>query len=172
MTRTSHHRSRLTAAVCLVAVGALTAGTIAVASSGHPPASSDTTTVQRFFSHQVSFVFTHADGTVAEPTEAPVAGDRIEFTELAYRGNHEHHARRWTLSSHTVCTFQATGGPVCDGQAAVGRSQLILFHTTDATGTLVTGGTGRYAGATGDVAMTQIGESNDSDFVMTLHLRH
>jgi hypothetical protein len=46
---------------------------------------------------------------------------------------------------------------------------MLLFHTTDATGTRVTGGTGRYAHATGKVAMSK---KNDSDIVLTLHLSH
>jgi len=65
----------------------------------------------------------------------PAAGDRIEFTELAFPGNHKQHAKRWTMTSHTICVFQAHGGPVCDGQAAVGGDQMLLFHTGGAAGT-------------------------------------
>jgi hypothetical protein len=34
----------------------------------------------------------------------------------------------------------------------------------------VSGGTGRYAGATGTVDMTEIGNTNNADIVVTVHL--
>jgi hypothetical protein len=141
------------------------------AAAGAAPAR--TTIVQHFYSHQVSLVLTKANGkVVTDHSQAPsAAGDRIEFSELAYPGTHTHHAKRWTMSSHTICVFQAHGAPICDGQGAVGGNQMLFFHT-DAAGTRVTGGTGRYANATGTVAMREIGETNDSDVVMTLHLSH
>jgi hypothetical protein len=160
-------------ALGLAAAGAVAAGAVAVdVAQAGSPAAKRTTIVQRFYSHQVSFVFTKADGKVVAgpPQGPPAAGDRIEFTELAYPGNHKHHAKRWTMTSHTICVFQAHGGPICDGQGAVGGGQMLLFHTDDATGTRVTGGTGRYARATGRVAMREIRKTNASDIVLTLQL--
>jgi hypothetical protein len=176
MTHLSTHRPRphrRIAALGLIAASALAAGAVtAGAAPSGQAAAKRATVVQSFYSKQTSFVFTRADGKVVmPPPQQAAAGDRIEFTELGFRGTHAKHAKRWTISSHTICTFQAKGGPVCDGQAAIGGNQLLLFHTTDATGTRVSGGTGRYAGATGKVAMTEIEGSNDSDFVLTLNLK-
>ena len=36
--------------------------------------------------------------------------------------------------------------------------------------TSVVGGTGRYAGATGTAEATQVGKTNNSDIVITVHL--
>ena len=102
------------------------------------------------------------------PPQEAAAGDRIEFTELGFRGTQAKHVKRWTMSSHTICTFQAKGGPICDGQAAVGGNQLLLFRTTDATGTRIVGGTGRYAGATGKA---EFSESNEANVVLTINLK-
>ena len=75
------------------------------------------------------------------------------------------------MSDHTVCIFGSDGGaPTCDGQAAIGGNQLLLFHTPAGGDTVVSGGTGRYTGATGTVAMTEIAGTNDSDIVLTVHL--
>jgi hypothetical protein len=167
------YRRGCAAALGLVAAAALAASAVAanIVPAGNA-AGKRTTIVQRFYSHQVSFVFTKADGKIVtgHSQAPPAAGDRIEFTELAYPGNRKHHAKRWTMTSHTICIFQAHGGPVCDGQSAVGGDQMLLFHTDDATGTRVTGGTGRYAHARGKVAMSEIGNTNDSDIVLTLQL--
>jgi hypothetical protein len=163
----ARHRTRRLLLAIAASAALVAAAAPALAAHG---GSKHRTVVQHWYGHQVSFVYTRADGTVVmPPPDQPSPGDRIEFTQLDYRGTHAHHARHWTMSDHTICTFQAAGPPLCDGQAAV-KNSLILFRT-DAAGTIVSGGTGRYAGATGNVQMTEIGDTNDSDFVLTLHLR-
>jgi hypothetical protein len=133
------------------------------------------TPVLHFYSVTSSFTYTTAAGKVlAQPPSQPAAGDRLELTDVDYKGNHVHHAKRWTVSDHTLCIFGADGGaPTCDGQAAIGGNQLLLFHTPgggQGGETVVSGGTGRYAGATGTVEMTEITGTNDSDIVVTLQL--
>jgi hypothetical protein len=133
------------------------------------------TIVLRFYSVTTSFVYTTAAGKVLpQPPAKPSPGDRLELTDVDYKGNHAHHAKRWSVSDHTLCIFGSDGGaPTCDGQAAMGGNQLLLFHTPGGGAggdTVVSGGTGRFAGATGSVAMSEIAGTNDSDIVLTVHL--
>jgi hypothetical protein len=130
-------------------------------STGHAAARTQTL---RIFSKEVSFTFTRADGTVSHrpPMSAPKAGDVLEIDSLDYVGNHRHHAKRWTISDHLHCVFQANAQPVCDGEAAVGGS-LLLFHASR-----LVGGTGRYEGATGNVVSHDVTGGTDS--VVKIHL--
>lgn len=127
----------------------------------------------RFYSVVTSFTYTRADGTVVQrPPQAPSAGDQMEIVELAYKGTHQNHARKWSITSHTVCVFKsAKGAPTCDGQSAVGGNQMLFFHTPADSAPIVSGGTGRYAGATGKAAMTEIANTNNSDVTVVVHLR-
>jgi hypothetical protein len=165
----------------LAGIGALTLAALAAAAvpalagdaAKHAPRT--TTLVLRFYSMTTSFTYTTAAGkAIAKPPDHPAAGDRIELTDLDYKGSHAHHAKRWTASGHTLCIFGADGGaPTCDGQAAIGGDQLLLFHTPgggQGGATVVGGGTGRYAGATGTVDMSEIKGTNDSDVIVTVEL--
>jgi hypothetical protein len=163
----------------IVAIGvcalALTAGSAAAnghSRPAHQRAAGKTVTL-RFYSEVVSFVYRLADGTVApQPPQNPAAGDQMEITELGYKGNHAKHAKRWSVSSYTLCSFKsANGAPTCEGASAVGGSQLLLFHTAPGADPVVNGGTGRYAGATGGVKLTAIGDTNNSDVAITVNLR-
>jgi hypothetical protein len=127
----------------------------------------------RYYSEVVGFVYRNADGTVAQqPSQNPAVGDQMEITELGYKGTHKSHAKKWSASSYTICVFKsAKGAPTCDGVSAVGGAQLLLFHTVPDGDPAIVGGTGRYAGATGGVQMTQLGDTNNSDLVITVNLR-
>ncbi len=160
------------AAVALCAIAA--AATPALAHPAAKPAKghSGSTVTMRWYSVVVSFVYTRADGTVAQrPPQSPAAGDKMDILELAYKGTHASHAKRFSASSHTTCVFEDAGSPpVCEGQSAVGRNELLLFHTPSDGAPVVVGGTGRYFGATGGATMKQIGDTNNSDIVITIHL--
>jgi hypothetical protein len=104
-------------------------------------------------------------------SQAPAAGDQLEITENAYKGSHRSHSKKVIVTSHTICVFKAAkGAPTCDGQSALGGNQLLLFHTPSGGASVVSGGTGRFAAATGTVAATQIGNTNNSDLVIVVHL--
>ncbi len=160
------------AAIGLCALAAAAAPALASGSARPAQRHSDTTITLRYYSTVVSLVLVKADGTVVQqPTQAPAAGDRLEILELAYKGTHARHAAKWSASSHTTCVFKdASAAPTCDGQTAVGGSQLVLFHTPSDGDAVVSGGTGRYAGATGTVVSKEIGNTNNSDIVVTVHL--
>jgi hypothetical protein len=81
------------------------------------------------------------------------------------------HAGKWSSTAHTVCIFKtAKGEPACEGHAAVGGNQMLFFRTLPGGAPVVSGGTGAYLNATGSMASTEIGSTNNSDVVITIHL--
>jgi hypothetical protein len=175
----SGHRIRVARGLTGLAVVGLcalaAAATPALAGGSAKPAHKQAgkTITLRYYSAVAGFVYRRADGTVVEqPPRNAAVGDRMEITELAYKGTHANHAKQWSASSYTICVFKsAKGAPTCDGATAIGGHQLLLFRTLPGDDPIVSGGTGRYAGATGGVTTTQIGDTNNSDIVITLHLR-
>jgi hypothetical protein len=134
--------------LAVVALAAATAAVPALAAG-----SESKTQTLRFFSKTTSFVYTAADGTVLEqPSEPPAPGDSFETTDIAFRGDHRHHARHAIGSSHLRCTFGATPDELtCDSQVAL-RGSLLLFHGDASKPLPIVGGAGKYLGATGSVA--------------------
>ena len=55
------------------------------------------------------------------------------------------------------------------GRAALGGNQLLTFHTAPGGDPVVSGGTGRYAGATGGVKMTEVPGTDNTDIVITVN---
>jgi hypothetical protein len=121
----------------------------------------------RLFDKPVSIKVTHADGTVVDhaPYPEPKAGDTLDVNSLDYRGDHRHHAKRWTASTHLRCVF-GTGAPTCESHVAIGGSLLVF---TGDPGT-VSNGTGIYQGATGRVLSSKEVGDNASDVVVRIHL--
>ena len=121
----------------------------------------------RLFDKPVSIKLTHADGTVvAHPDSAqPQPGDVLDVDSLDYRGDHAHHAKRWTASSHLRCVF-GTGEPTCESNIAIGGSMLVF---TGNPGKL-TNGTGIYQGASGRVISSKEVGNNASDVVARIKL--
>jgi hypothetical protein len=162
-TRTAVRRSIIVAPLAALSAGAL----LLLPGAGY--ATSRTQTL-RFFDKPVSMKLTHADGTVvANPQSVqPQPGDTLDIDSLDYRGNHSHHAKRFTGSTHLRCTFGA-GAPTCESHVAIGNSMLIFAGDP---GT-VTNGTGTYQGATGRVISSKSvpGHANASDIVAKIHLR-
>jgi hypothetical protein len=99
------------------------------------------------------------------PFGQPQAGDVLDADSLDFVGNHAHHAKRWTMSSHTRCTFAAGAPePACVSHVAVGGSLLVFTDNT------LTDGTGIYQGATGRVVSMKEGPNDTSDIVARIHL--
>jgi hypothetical protein len=159
--------------VSLAALAAAASPALAGASAKPAGRQSGKTIVLHYYSVVTSLVYTGPDGTVApRPPPKPEAGGQLEIFELAYKGTHQSHSKRFVATSHTICIFKtAKGAPTCDGQTAVGGNQMVLFHTPSDGAPAVSGGTGRYAGATGGATMKQVGGGNDSDVVVTVQLR-
>jgi hypothetical protein len=148
-----------------VPLSLLTAGALLLPGAGH--AASRTQTL-RFFDKPVSIKVTHADGSVVThpPFSEPQPGDVLDVDSLDYRGNHAHHAKRFTGSTHLRCVF-GTGEPACESHVAIGGSMLVF---TGNPGT-VTNGTGIYQGATGRVISSKQLAHDASDVVARIRLR-
>lgn len=156
--------------VCALATAAGPAAADGTAKSAHRAAGK--TITLHYYVETVGFVYRRADGTVLpQPPATSGVGDQLEITELAYKGTHKSHAKKWSASSYTVCHFKsAKSEPTCEGVVAIG-SQLMIFHTAPRSDPELIGGTGRFAGATGGVTMTEIPNTNNSDVVMTVNLK-
>lgn len=158
--------------ISLAALAAAASPALAGASAKPAGRQSGKTIVLHYYSVVTSLVYTGPDGTVApHPPQKAEVGGQLEIFELAYTGTHLNHSKRFTATSHTLCVFKtANGAPTCDGQTAVGGNQMVLFHTPSDGAPTISGGTGRYAGATGSATMKEVGSHNNSDVVVTVHL--
>jgi hypothetical protein len=149
---------------------ARTAAIAAVALALSPAAAqaAGKTETLRFFSTDMVYTFTEADGTVHEglPETEPQAGDVIDIYAVDYAGNHRRHSKRPVATDHTRCTFGTAEEPECVTHAAIGSSLLIVEGFP---GTIV-GGTGRYYGATGRVIKNKEVKGG-SDVVVRVNLR-
>lgn len=179
MSERSAHRmrpARRLAGLGLIALASLAAATspaLAGASGHSAQRGKGKTIVLHVYSVGVNFTYHKADGTAVQPPpQSAGVGDQFEVTEVGYTGNHVKHSKKPSTSAYTICVFKtAKAAPTCEGVAALGGNQLVTFHTASGGDPVVTGGTGRYAGATGGAKMTQIGDTNNTDLVITINLR-
>jgi hypothetical protein len=142
----------------------------AVASSVEPAAGSSAAkaTTLHLYSKSIVATFFHADGqAITSLTTLPSPGDYFIATFVDYVGNHNKHARRSTGSHNFSCTMSANTTAICDGALAVGGSLVLVNHVTvslaDATGSFtiaITGGTGKFNGAHGQVTSTPVATGN------------
>ena len=148
----------------VVAVAAIGAGATIPAISGAHTHSGKTQTLH-IFDKPVSISLTTAVGRVIAHPPYPdaKAWDVLKVYSLDYIGNHSHHARKLTMSTHLTCTF-AQGPPTCVSDVAVGGS-LLSFD-----GNKLVGATGAYQGATGRALSTKEipGTNNQSDLVVRI----
>jgi hypothetical protein len=160
--------------ILTVAVSLACAATLALLVAS----SASAATTLHFFSKQVSSTLKGPDGQPLSPNATPTVGDSFDSTDLLYVGTHKHHAKTWIASDHLVCTFTALTGPMngaatCDGQIAIGGSMLLaenaklIFSTSPTVVVPITGGTGKFRGARGQVKSTNIGNTNNSDITIT-----
>jgi hypothetical protein len=134
-----------------------------VAGVGALPASARTTTL-RYFSKQVYFRISNRLGQRLPSNSKPAIGDRISFASIDYVGNHTHHAKKATASDHVDCTITSPSGGICDGQIAIGGSMILgedfpFSLTSNTQKVIITGGTGRYGGASGTVSATSVSKN-------------
>ncbi|MGF7237675.1 MAG: hypothetical protein ACQSGP_22340 [Frankia sp.] len=125
----------------------------------------------RYFDDQVDLVYTAPGGTpTREMTGPPVPGARLELTENLYAGDHSNHAAPVAGTNRTVCAFDAQLESRCTSKATFGNSTLETSSTgsnSDFVAT-ITGGTGRFAGATGTIHVHSLGDTNDADILLNL----
>jgi len=156
----------MTRRLIFVCLAAFAAGALLLPALGDAAGRTQTL---RFFDKPVSIKLTRADGTVVARPPYPEArpGDTLDVLSLDYAGNHAHHARQSTASTHLHCLFRA-GAPTCESHVAIGNS-LLVFAGNPAT---LTYGTGIYMGATGRATAKEVPGTNDaSDIVARIQLR-
>ena len=150
------------------AVGLAAAVACAVALSPAPGQAAGSTKTLRFYDKPVAMSLTTTNGRVITEAPFPQAkpGDVLDVYSLDFKGDHLHHAARWSMSTHLQCVF-GKGEPDCVSHVADGGSLLIFKGNP---GTLI-GGTGRYQNATGKVISSTEVSDNASDIVarVTLH---
>ncbi len=156
-----HKRALAAMAVAAIGVGAAIPAITTAHTSG--PQSQ----TLRLFDKPVNISLTTASGKVIShpPYPQAKAGDVLNVYSLDYVGNHSHHARMWTMSTHLTCTFHQ-GPPACISNVAVGGSLLVFDRNK------LVGATGDYQGATGRVLSNkEIPGGNDSDLVVRITRR-
>jgi len=169
----THSRRRAAAmlalAGCSLGASALGALSLAGGDAGAAPA----TVVLHYFQKGGTSYFFNA---LSQPiTGYPPVGGHVREDDVDYVGSHTHHAKSGTVTDHLYCNVvTAPATAACFAEFAVGSSLIYIDNATvnlaSGAGTLpVDGGTGQYAGYTGTAASTSIGNSNNSDLVITLH---
>jgi hypothetical protein len=146
----------------------------ALALSSGAAGASTSPTVLHFFQKQTALTFYNASGQVIQGY--PPVGGHVRQDDVDYVGNHSHHAKHWSVSDHLYCNVvSAPATADCFGEFATGGSLIYSDNLTvnlANSGTLaIDGGTGNYAGDSGTYSSTTIGNSNNSDVVLTLHKR-
>ncbi len=139
------------------------------------PASAAGTATLHFYSVGQTQTLTDAAGQpITDPNATPATGDRLDATALDYVGNHTHHASSYSASDHIACVLTSATAATCSGQVAVGGSLLLANDVTvnltqSGLGPVqVNAGTGKYKTAQGTITTTPVGNSNNSDFTITL----
>src|SRR3954447_3490100 len=123
----------------------------------------------RVFSKMVGLTLAKPDGTIVttQQEEDPQPGDVLDVYSLDFRGNHEHHSKHFIGSEHVHCVF-GPGEPDCVSHVALGGS-LLIFTGNPAT---VSGGTGRFQGATGTATTKEVAVGADGVAKITLAKHH
>jgi hypothetical protein len=152
-----------------------TAGAISLGSQAFSdgPAGAASTVVLHYFQKQTTLTFFNASGAAIQGY--PPLDGHVKEDDVDYVGNHSHHAKQWTVSDHLFCTVvSAPASGDCFSEFAVGGALIYLDNFTvnlaAPSGAIsVDGGTGKFAGYTGSATITSIGNTNNSNVVITLH---
>jgi hypothetical protein len=145
----------------------------AQAQEGTVAGAAPTSTVLRYFQKTVTLQFSNADNKVIQGYP-PVGGHVLE-NDVDYVGTHAHHAKKWTVSDHLFCTVvTAPATADCFASFALGDSLIyaddfpVNLASTSLGKVPLVGGPGKFAGYTGGATSTNVGNTNNSDLVLTL----
>ena len=159
---------KLLVAGCAAGTLCLGAQAFMAESAGATPS----TMVLHYFQVQTALNFYNAVNVVIH--HYPPLGGHVREDDVDYVGDQAHHAATWTVSDHLFCTVVSMPATArCFGQFAIGGA---LIYADNFTVNLaandgaipVDGGTGNFAGYTGSITETSIGNTNDSDLIITL----
>jgi hypothetical protein len=152
-----------------VALGGYTAGT------GQAVAGAASPTEIHLFQKETTLTFYDASDAVIQGY--PPVGGHVKEDDVDYVGDHLHHAKQWTVTDHQYCTVvSAPATAECSVEFAVGGSliyaddfTLDLASSSNSETLAIDGGTGHFAGYSGTYSSTTVGNSNNSDVVLSLH---
>jgi hypothetical protein len=121
-------------------------------------------------------MYTQNGQLITDPNATPVVGDYFVGTDNDYVGTQANHSMDVAATDHLFCLIvQAPADAVCSGQIAMGTSMIFAdnamqnFSSNSTSQTYrITGGTGAYQGAQGTVTSTEIGTTNNSEFMITV----
>lgn len=125
--------------------------------------------------------FVSPSGKPLSNSAPPAAGDQFSGTDDLYVGNSTHHAKTATASAVLDCVVTSVPNPNtevlarCEGVIAIGGSLIYSISTQNFASSAVastypiTGGAGIYRGAKGSVKTTDVGKTNNSNGVISIH---
>ncbi|WP_261554793.1 hypothetical protein [Frankia tisae] len=125
----------------------------------------------RYFDDQVDLIYTPPGGSPTHTmTGPPAPGGRMELVENLYAGDHATHSGQIAGTNHTTCEFAANLDTRCTSKAIFGDATLASSSTGSESDfdSTITGGTGRFAGATGSIHVHTLGDTNDADITINL----
>ncbi|MBF9069054.1 hypothetical protein [Streptacidiphilus fuscans] len=134
------------------------------------------TTTWKFYSVSTeSNLYTAGGQLITNPSTAPAVGDSLVGTDNFYTGDHTNHSSDISATDHLFCLVtKAPATATCSAEIATSQGMLVAdnaqlnFASQAPTQTVkITGGTGAYQGAKGTVMVTSIGNTNNSDVVVT-----
>jgi len=161
---------RLLMAGCAASSIGLGLATLGGGSSG----AASSTLVLRYYQTQTLLRFLNASNIVIQGYP-PLGGHVIE-DDVDFVGDKSHHAKKWTVSDHLFCTVvTAPATANCSYVFAAGGSIIYMDNLSENLSSSATppipidGGTGTFAGHSGSALITSIGNTNNSNVVITLH---
>jgi hypothetical protein len=161
---------RLLMVGCVAGPIGLAVATFAGDSSG----AASSTLVLHYYQTQTLLKFLNASNVVIQGYP-PLGGHVIE-DDVDYVGDKSHHAKKWTVSDHLFCTVVTAPATANCSYVFAGGSSIIYMDNlsedlaSSATPAIpIDGGTGKFAGYSGSALITSIGNTNNSNVVITLH---
>jgi hypothetical protein len=113
---------------------------------------------------------------ITDPNATPTVGDYLVGTDADYAGTQASHSNDVAATDHIFCIVtKAPGTATCSAEIAIDGSMIVADHSiqnfasnSPNTTLVVTGGTGAYQGVHGTVKITTIGNTNNSEAVVTI----
>ena len=173
--RPRHQRRQVGATIVLAACALASTSLGALTLGSESAGAASTTVILHFYQKQTALTFYNASGVAIEGY--PPVGGHVREDDVDYVGTFAHHANKVSVSDHLYCTvISAPANATCAYEFAIGGSLIYaddlhgnLASSSPTTSFPVTGGTGQYAGVTGTSVGTSIGNTNNSNIVITLH---
>lgn len=171
----SHARMAAVSAVSGVLLAVAVSGSAAAAATS-PVVGSSPVTLSYYVVSTGSNLYSANGQVVSDQNAQPAVGDYTVGTDNDYAGTQASHSSEVAATDHLYCLItKAPATATCSGQIAFPGGMLFSdnsnqdFSSNSATMNFpITGGTGAYQGAHGNLVSTTIGNTNNSEFVITV----